>query len=274
MPIILYKAPNCIRCNIVKAYFADKGISYDAYDMNEQKEIVNTFYRSNRKRLYRNPEGVEFPMFQDTDADEIRQGSGVVLAWLLSGKEMDCCVTRSDLLHGWISGLYVSQCPAAQDDNFFELVRLLAQGGLKVCLQSDGRRPELLERILASGTVEKVILNIPGAPAQYPHAVGGEAPSVEDLKKSIALVKGFAKEHEIRLWIQPLTAEDGTKYWLSPEQAGEAAKWVAAACGEATLPITIQVYSDELNGIKPFEGNLLSYRSKMRQHLVKTDIVK
>lgn len=34
---------------------------------------------------------------------------------------------------------------------FIELIRLLSGGGLQVCLQSDGRRADLLEKILSEG---------------------------------------------------------------------------------------------------------------------------
>ena len=85
MNIILYKAPNCLRCNIVKSYLEANGIPYGKFDLADDKDIVNRFYRDNRARLYRNPEGVEFPMFHETEGDVILQGTGVVLAWLLAG---------------------------------------------------------------------------------------------------------------------------------------------------------------------------------------------
>ena len=128
MNIILYKAPNCLRCNIVKSYLEANGIPYEKFDLADDKDIVNKFYRDNRARLYRNPEGVEFPMFHETEGDVILQGTGVVLAWLLAGNALDSCVTRSDLLHGWISGLYVSQCPDGQEANFLALIRRLSRG--------------------------------------------------------------------------------------------------------------------------------------------------
>ena len=82
---------------------------------------------------------MEFPLFDDGTV--IKQGSGEVIAYLLSGHALEGAVTRSDLLHGWISGLYLSQCPAAEEDHFVELVQQLAKGGLTVCIQTDGRNP-------------------------------------------------------------------------------------------------------------------------------------
>ena len=69
-------------------------------DFKADAQTFNTFYRANRKAIYRNPEGVEFPLFDDGTV--IKQGSGEVIAYLLSGHALEGAVTRSDLLHGWI----------------------------------------------------------------------------------------------------------------------------------------------------------------------------
>ena len=130
MSITLYTAPDCLRCKIVKGFLAEHQIAYETVDFKADAQTFNTFYRANRKAIYRNPEGVEFPLFDDGTV--IKQGSGEVIAYLLSGHALEGAVTRSDLLHGWISGLYLSQCPAAAEDHFVELVQQLAKGGLTV----------------------------------------------------------------------------------------------------------------------------------------------
>ena len=113
MGITLYTAPDCIRCKIVKSFLAERGQTWDTVDFKADAKDFNAFYRANRKSIYRNPEGVEFPLFDDGTV--IKQGSGEVVAYLLAGRDLECCVTRSDMLHGKISGLYPSRCPAAQD---------------------------------------------------------------------------------------------------------------------------------------------------------------
>ena len=60
MSITLYTAPDCIRCKIVKAFLAERNIEYGTVDFKENAQEFNTFYRTNRKAIYRNPEGVEF----------------------------------------------------------------------------------------------------------------------------------------------------------------------------------------------------------------------
>lgn len=272
MAITLYKAPNCLRCKITKEFMEANNIAYGAFDLEADKDVVNKFYRDNRSRLYRNPEGAEFPMFHDDDKDEIRQGTGLILAWLLAGKDFDACVTRSDLLHGWISGLDVSKCPDGQEDKFLELVRLLAKGGLQVYLLSDGRKPALLEKILAEDLVSKMVLNVYGPADVYADA-DAAAPSQEDLMKTINAVRKH-QNFVIRLWLSPLKKADGTLYYISPEQAGEAAKMVLKAAGDdPSLPFVIQANPEKAKGLDPID-NLLPYRSKVRNSLPKADILK
>ena len=104
MSITLYTAPECIRCKIVKAFLAERDIPYATVDFKADAQEFNAFYRANRKAIYRNPEGVEFPLFNDGQV--IKQGSGEIIAYLLSGHVLEACITRSDLLHGKIGGIY------------------------------------------------------------------------------------------------------------------------------------------------------------------------
>ncbi len=274
MAITLYKAPNCIRCRITHEFMDAKGISYGSYDLEADKDIVNGFYRANRKFLHRNETGVEFPMFHDDDGDVVLQGTGVIIAYLLSGRALGDAgaVSESKMLHGWISGLNVSKVPAGEEDHFAELLATLAKGGLQVVLDSDGRRADLLERLINEGCLTRVRVNIPGPASVYPAAVGGEAPSAEELGKTIALARAF-KDHVIRLYLEPIKQADGSLAWLTPADAALAGKMVAQACGDMLMPFGIQVTAEPVQGVEPLT-NLLPYRSKVRSALPKTDIIK
>lgn len=273
MSSILYTAPDCRRCKIVKAFLADRGMAYAAVDFKADADEFNRFYRENRTSIYRNAEGVEFPLFQEGDV--IRQGSGEVLAWLLARGGLEGCVTRSDLLHGRISGLYPSQCPPEQEENFLTLVRRLAAGGLDVWLQTDGRNPALLEKLLAiSGT--HAMVNITGG-ARTAAAVYGGAPTREELAKTIELVSG-TPDGVIRFLAMPVPAGGGWA-WASREDAEAGARMVAEACGRPTLPFGIAAATADtpggLHGLEPLPGQeLLAYRAAIRRHLFKADISK
>lgn len=274
MSITLYTAPDCLRCRIVKGFLAERGIAYETVDFKADAQVFNAFYRAKRKAIYRNPEGVEFPLFDDGEV--IKQGSGEVIAYLLAGHALEGAVTRSDLLHGWISGLYLSQCPADQEDTFAELVGLLAKGGLSVCMQSDGRNPALLERLIGLKAVAKVQLNIPGPAAVY-EALHGAAPAKEELAKTIELVKAFP-DHEIRFLAAPIPTAEGAR-WPSRDEAGEAARMVFEACGDHQLPYLIDAVTPEMpqgmRGLEPVaDAMLLKYRSASREFLFKADRAK
>lgn len=274
MAITLYRAPNCIRCRITHEFMDARGINYGSYDLEADKDIVNGFYRANRKYLHRNETGVEFPMFHDDDGDVVLQGTGVIIAYLLSGKALSDAgaVSESKMLHGWISGLNVSKVPAGEEDHFVELITALSKGGLQVVIDSDGRNADLLERLINTGCLTRIRLNIPGPASVYPAAVGGEAPSKEELGKSIALVRAF-KDNIIRLYLEPIAQADGSLAWLSPADAALAGKMVAEACGDMMLPFGIQASTEPVKGLDALT-NLLPYRSKVRAALPKTDIIK
>lgn len=273
MSITLYTAPECIRCKIVKSFLGEKKLAYETIDFKEQKKEFNEFYRSNRPAIYRNPEGVEFPLF--FDGATTKQGSGEIIAYLLSGEALEGSVTRSDMLHGWISGLYPSLCPQGEEDNYIELVRHLADGGLQVHIQTDGRRPELLERLITTGKISRLTLNLLGPASLYAESFGGPL-SKDDLAKSVALVEAFPKS-EIRLLVSPVRRADGSVTWLTKNEAEKAAEFMAGATGKPSMPISISAVTElmpqGLQGLEPFDL-FLPYRSAVRNHLFKADVAK
>lgn len=271
----LYTAPDCIRCKIVKSFFAEKNIEYKTLDFKGDAQEFNAFYRANRNRIYRNPEGVEFPLFDDGTV--IKQGSGEVIAYILAGESFAECgaITRSDLLHGWISGLYISSCPDEQEDNFIEVVKQLAAGGLQICLQSDGRKADFLEKLLALQGIKKVQLNILGSNDVY-NTMFGQSITQEDLAKSIALVQ-TSNCGEIRFLASPIN-RDGGWAWPSRTEVSGSAKMVFEACNDHQLSFNVtQVTAgmpQGLQGLEPVsDAIMLKYRSAIREFLFKADIV-
>ena len=62
MSITLYTAPDCIRCKIVKSFLAERGLDYDTIDFKADAQAFNTFYRTNRKAIYRKFWPICFPV--------------------------------------------------------------------------------------------------------------------------------------------------------------------------------------------------------------------
>lgn len=268
MSITLYTAPDCLRCKIVKSWMESKGTPYATVDFKGDAATFNAFYRANRPRIYRNPEGVEFPLFDDGTV--IKQGSGEIIAYLMSGHELECCVTRSDLLHGWISGLYPSLCPDAHEDNFVELVRHLGASGLTICLRVDGRKPALLEKLLGLNLPGRVELNIPA------HNVyeDGTAPIAADIARSVALVRSAA-QHAVRLVVTPVQ-DAATASWPARDAVAATAKMLSEATGDKQLPcvlaLTMNATPEGLEALP--DAQMLKYRSAAREFLFKIDVEK
>lgn len=217
---------------------------------------------------------MEFPLFDDGQI--IKQGSGEIIAYLLSGREMETCVTRSDMLHGSISGLYLSQCPDGREDDFVTLVDRLAKGGLHVWVQSDGRKPELLERLLQIKPVSAILNSV--GPAPVYESLFGSAPSKEDLAKSIDLIRK-TEDGIVRFLAYPVPRADGSVSWPTRDEAAGAALLVSEAAGDHTLPYAVVAVTadmpQDLRGLEALpDAMLLKYRSAAREFLFKADIAK
>ena len=152
----------------------------------------------------------------------------------------------------------------------------LAKGGLTVCMQTDGRNPALLERLVGLDVLAKVQLNIHGPTSVY-ETLFGAAPSKEELAKTIERVKAFPN-HEIRFLAAPIPGDGGAR-WPSRDEAGEAARMVFDACGDHQLPYAIASVTPDMpqgmQGLEPVtDPMLLKYRSASREFLFKADIQK
>ena len=217
---------------------------------------------------------MEFPLFDDGTV--IKQAPGKSSPTCCPGTPSKARSRAATCCTGWISGLYLSQCPAAEEDHFVELVQQLAKGGLTVCIQTDGRNPALLERLIGLNALAQVQLNIPG-PASVYEALYGSAPTKDELAKTIELVKAFP-DHEIRFLATPLSGPEGAR-WPNRDEAGEAARMVFEACGDHQLPYAIAAVTPEMpqgmQGLEPVaDPMMLKYRSASREFLFKADIAK
>ena len=80
----IYSATGCARCNITKRFMKENGINYEEYDIKaDGKHAFAKFYRAHRAEIYRDKDGVEFPVY--TDGSVIRQGLSLVIGHLVAG---------------------------------------------------------------------------------------------------------------------------------------------------------------------------------------------
>ena len=87
------------------------------------KDDFNAFYRKNRSHIFRGEEGIEFPILYT--GKKIIQGVGEILAFLKTEDKLNEFVKKSDLSHGWISGLNIFADSNLMEDVFLDILRNL-----------------------------------------------------------------------------------------------------------------------------------------------------
>ncbi len=90
----IYSATGCVRCKITKNYLKENNITFEEFDFKAAgKEAFAQFYRANRSQVFRDNDGVEFPVF--TDGKNIRQGTSVIIGYLIAGDGLSGYIGRS-----------------------------------------------------------------------------------------------------------------------------------------------------------------------------------
>jgi len=271
MAFALFSATSCVRCKIVKSYMKDNGIAYQEFDFKaEGKDEFNAFYRKNRPKIYRGEEGIEFPIL--FNGKEVIQGVGVIIAYLKNDVLLNLYVTRSDLSHGWVSGLTIADSDPSCADDFVAVVAFLKTHGLKTQIETDGKNAKILSQLIERSLIDRLNFNLRG-PAGIYEAFTGTPLSQEELGLSLSLIEQ-CPEYNIILLLQALLRPDGQKDLISPEEAAEAAAFVEQATNKKTHPFYIkECISSNDKETLPMP-NLFKYRTACRRYMVKTEIFK
>ena len=277
----IYTATGCMRCKIAKKFMDERGIAYQDFDIKaEGKDAFGQFYRTNRSAVFRGKEGIEFPVF--TDGTIIRQGVGVVIAFLHAGTKLDGFIGRSDLSHGWMDGIHVSEGDPALSDDLVKVLSYIQKNGIKLQLDTDGRNASVLERLLAEKLGDRLMMEVKGPLNLYGRMLGREIDPAE-LKKTIELVTKFP-EYQFRTAVGPVVRKEGelpeTSY-LTPDEVAETARLIQEATGSMKQPYVLRIFepenaSDErLRSVEKLTVNdLFRHRSAARKYQVLTEIEK
>lgn len=267
----LFSATGCMRCKIVKSYMKENSIAFQEYDFkSDGKDKFNAFYRKNRSAIYRGEEGVEFPLL--FDGEKVIQGVGVIIAFLKSGNLLDQFVSRSELSHGWVSGLTISSGNVSVSNDFIEIVEYLKTHGLQTQIEADGLNIQILKQLIDKALIDRLIFNLKG-PAGLYRNLTGTALDEEELILSLSLVEKCS-DYKIILPILPFQGKEGQKNVISPEEAALAAALVEQATGKKTHPFYIKdsIPLEEKETLSA--PNLFKYRTACRRYMVKTEIFK
>ena len=274
----IYTATGCARCKITKRYMQANGIAYNEFDIKaEGKDAFAKFYRENRRAIFRDQDGVEFPVF--TDGNTIRQGVSVIIGYLVSGGKLDGFIQRS-LMHGeWIDGFDISGGDPADDDELVAVLSFLQKNGLKIQLTCNGKNSSILEKLLEKKIGHRLIMEVKGPARLYAQIARAEIAD-DDLVQSIKLATRF-DDYRFFTTITPVIRPDDTVSYMTPEEIGETAKLIEEATGSKKHPYAlcagnIEKRSDKcLNTLEPLPSTaMFKYRTAARRYMVTTELEK
>jgi glutaredoxin len=274
----IYTATGCVRCKITKSFLTENNIQFEEFDFKgEGQEAFGQFYRANRKDIFRDKDGVEFPVF--SDGKQIRQGVSVIIGYLISGGRLDGFTKRS-LLHGeWIDGFDVSGGDPAAAGDLIKVLGYLKDKRLKIQLNSNGGNAEVLEQLLAAGLGDRLVMEVKG-PESLLHALYGTGTGIAEISKSLSLAAKFP-EYSLLTTIAPLKRDGGEVSYLTPEEIGETAKLIEEATGSKKNPYLLRVVQpddavdEDLKGVEPLpSAAMFKYRSAARRFQVLTEVEK
>ncbi len=241
----------------------------------EGKEVFSKFYRENRNDIFRDKHGVEFPVF--TDSNTIRQGVSVIIGHMIAGNRLDGFINHSQLHGEWIDGFDISVGDPAMVKELIRVLSYLRKSGLKTQLTTNGKNSTVLGNLLEKGLGDTVIMEVKGPSNLYPQLLGEEIEEPE-LLQSIKLTSQFPA-YRYFTSVSPLTREDGTVSFLTPEEIGETAKMIEMTTQSKKHSFSLCACNVEgLNDKRLQSVELLpsesffKYRKVARRYLVMTEI--
>ena len=242
MSTTIYSITGCTRCKILKQCLTTQGIAYNEKDSQaEGKEDFQRFYSQNRKFIVRGSVGIEFPIL--ATAGGIWQGLPATLAQVLFGNTLDGFVSVGALHKEWVDGLHISGGNPAHADDFMELLRYIKGQNMQLQLDTDGRNPEILQRIVDENIASSLLMKM-------------QSISSPDTRQSLELIMK-APHYKIYTHVSSST---------TPSEIGEIAQLIAETTGSIKTPyFLISADADDAN-------NILSHRSAARRKLVLADI--
>jgi pyruvate formate lyase activating enzyme len=274
----IYSATGCARCNITKKYMGENSIEYEEFDFKaEGKDAFSKFYRENRSEIFRDKDGVEFPVF--TDGKVIRQGVSVVIGYLIAGDNLQGFIGRSELHGEWLDGIDISGGDSAYGEQLVEVLEYLKNSGLKIQAVTSGRNSKLLEAVLQRNLIDRAIADVKG-PADLYESLTGMMIDKEDLDRSIKLAS-TAPECSFITTIAPVLRSDDMIEYLSPEEIAATAHLIEEASGSkknlyTLCPFDPKTSDDErFRSLEPLPASaFFKYRTAARRYQVMTEVKK
>lgn len=152
----------------------------------------------------------------------------------------------------WLDGVVITGGePTLHGDELLELIGEIRDIPLQVMIETNGTRPERVGRLLEGGFLDAIAMDFkaPLTPEDY-ERVAGAAVNVEDIRRSIRLIKQGELPHEFRITLVPgLVGRDELERML-PDLEG--ARQVALQNFKPDFCL-----SRQLRRLKPYEPEAL-----------------
>jgi len=159
--------------------------------------------------------------------------------------------------NGWVGGVVMSGGEPTLQDDLLEWIEEVKGMGFPVKLDTNGSRPDVLERLLSRDALDSVAMDIKAAPEEMRYARAcGDIPALSAIRRSLRLLRGAPIEVEYRTTVVPGL--------LDPSEVPEIARWL----GPEALWVIQQFrpgrcLDKTYNGLSPFrEQELETIRAK------------
>ena len=274
----IYSVTGCTRCKITKRFMAEQGIAFDDADINsEGKEAFAKFYRDNRSKIFRDKDGVEFPVF--TDGKIVRQGASVIIGHLIAGDGLEGFINRS-VLHGeWIDGFNISGGNPDRADKLIRVLSYFKKNRMKIQLYTDGRNADILKEIVDQGLGDRMVMEVKGPAALYMKLTGRDI-NPDELVQSIRMSAKFG-DYQFYTVIAPVIRSDGQISFLSPDEIALTAQTIEAATQSKKEPYELRAFDptgvldEAFKSVDSLtDSAMFKYRTAARRYQVMTEIKK
>ena len=105
---------------------------------------------------------------------------------------------------------------------------------MKLELKTDGRNPDLLKRMITEALVDRGVMELKGPKGLYSRLLSMEV-DLSHIEESMVHIAGLG-EYRFQTTITPVSRSDETWSYLTPDEIGETATWLAQATGSNKHP--------------------------------------
>ncbi len=102
----------------------------------------------------------------------------------------------------WIDGVVITGGEPASDPDLIPLLTAIADEGLPIKLDTNGSRPDVVERVIADGLVQRLAIDIKTTWERYPE-ISGVPDVAAAVRQTVAIVAQSGIPHEYRTTVYP-----------------------------------------------------------------------